>query len=162
MSEPFLELSRFIVIAVLLAWPVGLGMLWFLRRRWNRCYDRLGEAGTEEIVDELKREFTPSRRTVIRTQTEYLPFLFECIRENIDSGLEDLHVLSLLGRIERHRPGEERRAVFPVTTGGRTCDLHMRWTRDACDRIVLHIQGAPNIVRALRDHRRKIPRAVMG
>lgn len=161
-SEPFLDLSRFIVISVLLAWPVGLGLLWFLRRRWNRYYDRLGEAPTEEILDELKSEYAPSRRTVIRTQTEYLPFVFECIRENIDGGFEDPQMLSLLERIDLHRPDEERKAMFVIESDGKRGDLHMRWTRDTCDRIVLRIQGPPHIVRALREHKRKIPKALVG
>ena len=161
-SEPFLDLSRFIVISVLLAWPVGLVLLWLLRTRWNRYYDRLGEAPTEEILGELKSEYAPRRRTIIRTQTEYLPFVFECIRENIDGGFEDPQMLSLLERIELHRPDEERNAMFVVESGGNRGEIHMRWTRDACDRIVLHIQGPPHIVRALREHKRKIPKALVG
>ena len=161
-SEPLLDLSRFILIAVCLAWPVGLGLLWFLRGRWHRYYDRLGEAPTEEILGELESAYAPSRRTLIRTQTEYLPFVFECIRENIDGGFGDPQVSSLLERIEFHRPDEERAAMFVVESSGTRGELHMRWTRDACDRIALHIQGPPHIVRALREHKRRIPRALVG
>lgn len=162
MSEPFQDLSRFLVIAVPAAWLAGLLLWWLLRRHLHRAHDRLGEADTEEILGELKSEFAPSRRTVIRTQTEYLPFVFECIRENIDEGFEDPQVLPLLERIDRHRPDEERSAMFMIGFGGRRGEIHMRWTRDACDRIVLHIQGPPHIVRALKKHNRKIPKALVG
>lgn len=150
------------MIAVLAAWPVGLFLWWFLRRLWHRAHDRLGEADTEEILGELESEFAPSRRTIIRTQTEYLPFVFECIRENIDEGFEDPQVLPLLERIDRHRPDEERLAMFMIGFGGGRGEIHMRWTRDACGRIVLHIQGPPHIIRALKEHKRKIPRALVG
>jgi hypothetical protein len=118
------------------------------------------EASSEEILAELDREFTPVRRTTIRTQTEYLPFVFECIRENIDSGFEDPQMYSLLERIEFQRPDEVRCARFTVVSGRQRSDLQMRWVRDSCDRILLRIQGAPPVIRALRDHKRHIPRAV--
>jgi hypothetical protein len=97
---------------------------------------------------------------VIRTQTEYLPFLFECIRENIDGGFEDPQVISLLDRVELHKPDQERSAMFTVVSAGKRSDLHMRWRRDAWDRIELRVQGAPAIIRALREHKRRIPKAV--
>lgn len=134
----------------------------WLKRRWGRVYDGEKDATSEEILGELKREFTPSRRTVIRTQTEYLPFLFECIRENIDGGFEDPQMISLLDRVELHKPDQERSAMFTVVSAGKRSDLHLRWRRDAWDRIELRVQGAPHIVRALRDHKRKIPTAVPG
>lgn len=142
--------------------PLAWGLVVLFKRRWGRGYDRQPEASSEEILEELDREFTPSRRTTIRTQTEYLPFLFECIRENIDSGFEDPQMYSLLERIELHRPDEERSAMFTVVAGQQRSDLHLRWVRDSCDRIMLHFQGAPGIIRALRDHQRKIPKALTG
>lgn len=159
LMEPLLALSRFILICVLVAGPLAWVLAVFLKRRWGRGYDGAAEAGSEEILSELKREF-PCRRTTIRTQAEYLPFLFECIRENIDSGFNDPQVSSLLERIQLHRPDEERQAVFSVVTGRQRSELHMRWVRDSCDRILLRIQGAPPIIRALRDHKRRIPKAV--
>ncbi|NQX01754.1 hypothetical protein HQ447_13950 [bacterium] len=158
--EPMLALSRFFYLCVILAGPVAWGLLVFFKRRCGRSYDGAVEASSEEILEELDREFTPLRRTTIRTQTEYLPFLFECIRENIDSGFEDLQVISLLQRIEFQRPNEERSARFSVVTGHQQSDLHLRWVRDSCDRIRLRIQGAPAVIRALRDHQRRIPGAV--
>ena len=119
------------------------------------------EASSEEILAELDREFAPLSRTTIRTQTEYLPFLFECIRENIDSGFDDPQMISLLERIQIHRPEEERSALFTVTSGNERSLLHMHWVRDACDRIRLRIQGAPPLIRALRDYKRRIPKAVL-
>jgi hypothetical protein len=160
LMEPLLALSRFILICVLVTGPVAWALVVLFKHRWGRGYDGDVEASSEEILLELKREFIPVRRTTIRTQTEYLPFLFECIRENIDSGFEDPQVNSLLERIQLHRPDEERRAMFTVVTGRQRSDLHMRWVRDSCDRILLRIQGAPPVIRALRDHKRRIPKAV--
>jgi len=160
LMDPMLALSRFIYICVFLAGPVAWGLMVLFKHRAGRQYDGTVEASSEEILDELDREFTPFRRTTIRTQTEYLPFVFECIRENIDSGFEDAQVISLLARIELHRPDEERRAMYTVVSGRQRSDLHMRWVRDSCDRILLRIQGAPQVISALRDHSRRIPGAV--
>ncbi|MEO7100691.1 MAG: hypothetical protein ABI162_15120 [Luteolibacter sp.] len=157
-----MALSRFTYLCVLLTGPIAWGLAVFFKRRWGRGYDGSVEASSEEILKELDREFTPFRRTTIRTQTEYLPFLFECIRENIDSGFEDPQMYSLLERIEHHRPDEERSAMFTVVSGHQRSDLHLRWVRDSCDRIQLRIQGAPRIIHALRDHKRRIPKAVTG
>lgn len=159
MADPIDDLSRFILISVLLAWPLGWAAYGILKRRWEKAYDDEKEANPEDTVRELEREFSPCRRTVIRTQTEYLPFLVECIREQIDGGLEDTQMFSLLERIEIHRPGEERRAVFHVAEGGKRSDLHLKWKRDAWDRIELHVQGSPRIIRALKRFKRRIPEA---
>jgi hypothetical protein len=134
----------------------------FLKRRWGRVFDGPANVTSDEILAELKREYTPSRKTVIRTQTEYLPFLFERIRETIDEGFEDPQVHSLLDRIELHRAGEERRAVFSIVHTGTRSELHLRWIRDAWDRIELHVQASPGIIRALRDFKRTIPRGLPG
>lgn len=160
--EPLQALSRFFIMSPLIVGLVAWAMVVLLKRRCNRAYDGPREASSEEILAELDREFTPCRRTTIRTQTEYLPFLFECIRENIDSGFEDPQMISLLSRIELHRPDQERSAMFTVMTGEQRSDLHLRWVRDSCDRILLRIQGSPGIIRALRDHQRKIPKAAVG
>lgn len=158
--EPLLALSRFFYLCVFLTLPIAWILVVIFKRRCSLAYDGAVEASSEEILEELEREFTPCRRTTIRTQTEYLPFLFECIRENIDSGFEDPQVISLLERIELHRPDQERRAMFTVVSGHQHSDLHLRWVRDSCDRILLRIQGAPPIIRALREHQRRIPRAL--
>lgn len=158
--DPMLALSRFIYLCVILTGPVAFVLIVFFKRRWGRGYDGMVENHPDEVLAELDREFTPVRRTTIRTQTEYLPFLFECIRENIDSGFEDPQMISLLERIQIHRPDQERRAMFTVVSGKQRSDLHLRWVRDSCDRILLRIQGAPKLIRALRDHQKRIPRAV--
>lgn len=155
-----LALSRFIYLCVILTGPVAWALVVIFKRRSSRAYDGAVEASSEEMLEEMDREFTPVRRTTIRTQTEYLPFLFECIRENIDSGFEDPQMISLLERIQIHRPDQERGAMFSVVSGSQRSDLHLRWVRDSCDRILLKIQGAPNVIRALRDHKKRIPRAV--
>ncbi len=162
LMHPFTALSQFIYLCVLITGPVAW-MLWVIfKRRSDRAYDGVVESSSEEILAELAREFTPLRKTVIRTQTEYLPFLFESIRENIDSGFGDSQVISLLERIQRHRPDEERCAMFTVVSEQRRSDLHLRWVRDSCDRIELRIQGEPRVIRALRDHKRRIPKSVAG
>lgn len=158
--DPMIALSRFIYLCVILTGPVAWALVVIFKRRSSRAFDGAEEASSEEILEEMEREFTPVRRTTIRTQTEYLPFLFECIRENIDSGFEDPQMISLLERIQIHRPDQERGAMFSVVSGRRRSDLHLRWVRDSCDRILLKIQGAPNVIRALRDHQKRIPRAV--
>ncbi len=158
--EPLQALSQFCYICGILVIPVAVVLVVIFKNRWSRSYDGNVEASSEEILAELDREFAPSRRTTIRTQTEYLPFLFESIRENIDSGFEDPQVISLLHRIENHKAGEERSAMFSVMSGKKRSDIHMQWVRDSCDRILLHIQGEPTVIRALRDHQRRIPKAV--
>lgn len=158
--EPLIALSQYCYLCAVLLLPVAWALVVLFKRRCGRGYDGAVEASSEEILEELDHEFTPVRRTTIRTQTEYLPFLFECIRENIDSGFEDPQMYSLLERIELHRPDEERRAMFTVVSGRQRSDLHLRWVRDSCDRILLRIQGTPPVIRALRDHQRRIPRAV--
>lgn len=161
MSEPLHDLSRFIILCVLFTPPVAWLLVVVFKRRWGRVYDGK-EASSEEILGELKKAYAPSRQAVIRTQTEYLPFLFECIRENLDEGFEDPQMLSLLERIQLHKPDQERKAVFSVVSSGQRSDLHMRWTRDACDRIELHFQGDPKLIRALKEYRRKIPKSAIG
>jgi len=158
--DPTLALTRFVYLCVILTGPVAFVLVVFFKRRWGRNYDGVTESDPEEVLAELDREFTPVRRTTIRTQTEYLPFLFECIRENIDSGFEDPQMISLLERIQIHRPDQERGAMFTVVSGKQRSDLHLRWVRDSCDRILLRIQGAPKLIRALREHQKRIPRAV--
>ena len=69
-------------------------------------------------------------------------------------------MISLLERIELHRPDEERGARFTVVADRRPSDLQMRWIRDSCDRILLRVQAAPPVIRALRDHKRRIPGAL--
>ena len=104
LMEPLLSLSRVCYVCALLMLPVAWGLVVLFKHRWGRSYDGVVEASSEEILEELHREFAPVRRTTIRTQTEYLPFLFECIRENIDSGFEDPQMASLLERIDPASP----------------------------------------------------------
>jgi hypothetical protein len=160
LMEPLHALSSFFYLCAILVGPLAWGLIVFFKHRWGRSYDGAVEPSSEEILGELDSAFTPIRNTTIRTQTEYLPFLFECIRENIDSGFEDPQVISLLERIELHRPNEERRAMFSVVSGQQRSDLHMRWVRDSCDRILLRVQGSPSVIRALRAHKRLIPKAL--
>jgi hypothetical protein len=162
MNEPVADLSRFILICVALVVPVAWTLAVVLRRRAGKLYDAEVPTSPGEVIDELRREFPTPARTVIRTHAEYLPLLFERIRENIDEGLDDAKVSSLLDRIGRHRPGEERCAVFAITGAGKRGDLHLRWTRDGWDRVELHVQASPSIIRELRRFKRQIPKALPG
>jgi hypothetical protein len=155
------SVSKLIVWMVMVAWPVGIALAWIWRRRWLERYERLGESTSEEMLDELEKAWATRRTLSIRTSTEYLPFVFERIREIVDSGFEDKQMLSLLDRIDYHRPGEEKQAVFPVEVKGRTVDLHLKWARDEGDRIRLRVTAAPSIIRALREQKKKIPKAAI-
>ena len=155
------SISTLIIWMVLIAWPVGLVLAWIWRKRWLQRYERLGESTSEEMLAELEKAYAKRRGLTIRTSTEYLPFVFERIREIVDGGFEDKQMLSLLERIDHHRPHEERQAVFPVEVKGRTVDLHFKWARDEGDRIRLRVTAAPAIIRALREQQKKIPKAAM-
>lgn len=155
------EISKLIIWMVMIAWPVGLALAWFWRRRWLQRYERLGEASSEEMLAELEKAYAKRRGLTIRTSTEYLPFVFERIREIVDGGFGDKQMLSLLERIDHHRPREVRQAVFPVEVKGRTVDMHFKWARDEGDRIRLRVTAAPAIIRALREQQKKIPKAAM-
>ncbi len=158
MPENAETIARGIIWAAIVGWPVALVVAWGLKRRWGLRYDRLGESSSEEMIDELNRAYATRRSTVIRTSTEYLPFVFEWIREVVDGGFDDVQMRSLLDRIDFHRPGDHRQAVFPVEVKGRTVDLLFQWSRDSGDRVRLRVTAAPTIIRALREQKRKIPK----
>lgn len=156
------EISFSLVIgAVIGAWLMAIAGIVLMRWFYTRRHDRLGEASSEEMIDELESAYSAAPRVRIQTQTEYLPFVIESIRENIESGLGDDQVQLLLERIENHRQGDERQAIFPVEAQHRSSDLRLNWTCDTSHRIDLVIQGDPVIVRALRELRKKIPKAAI-
>ena len=76
----------------------GLIAGWILARALERRYYRGKQGSSEEILDGLELAYTPRRGIEIRTPTEYLPFVFGCILENVDSGFEDRQVRHLLDR----------------------------------------------------------------
>lgn len=152
-------IPKLVIWMVIAAWPVALVAAWLLRRYWGRRYERLGEATSEEMLAELAEAYAPRRSILIHTPTEYLPFVFESVREVVDAGFGDRQMLSLLERIDFHRPYDERRAVFPVEVKGCTTDLLFEWSRDDGDRIRLRATAVPIIVRALREQKKKIPKA---
>jgi hypothetical protein len=135
---------------------------WFLTRHYTRRHERLGESTSEEILSELKTAFVPRKTVEVRTQTEYLPFLFECVLENVDAGFEAKQVRLLLERIQIDKPGDARNAVFPVTVDGVSSDLDFQWARDRQDRIQIFILADPKVARALKRHSRTIPSAALG
>jgi hypothetical protein len=152
-------ISKLVIWAIVVAWPVGLVLAWWFRRRLAERYDRLGESTEEEILGELASAYGTRRRIEFRTPTEYLPFVFESIREVTRVGFDDKQMRSLLERIDIHRPHDFRQAVFPVDVGGRRSDLLFQWSRDEGDRIRLRITAATPIIRALREQKKKIPKA---
>lgn len=159
MPETSDAISKMIIGAILVAWPVGLVLAWIFKRRLAERYERLGESTEEEMLGELATAYGVRRQIEIRTPTEYLPFVFESIREVTGSGFDDKQMRSLLERIDHHRPHDFRQAVFPVEVGGRRSDLLFQWTRDEGDRIRLRITAAPGIIRALREQKKKIPKS---
>lgn len=159
MSEAPEHFGRFLVITVVVSWVVGGTLFWWLRRRALNRLDRMEESTSEEMLEELDKAWKPRPAITIRTQTEYLPFLVESIREVIDRGLDDDQVICLQERFEHSRPNESRTATFTVETRGQADTICFDWRRDDSDRIELRVRAAPAIVRALKAHRRKIPKA---
>lgn len=160
MDLPF-AISGLLGAAALTVWGLLVLLGWMIRRRIMAEYERLGESSSEEMLDELESAYSPRQTVRIGTQTEYLPFVFESIREIADNGFDDKQMLSLLERIDFHRPDEVRQAIFPVVVAGKTSDLFLQWSRDASDRIELRVTAAPKIIRALRRQKKKIPKAVL-
>lgn len=156
-----IAISGILVLAALAVWGLFLLLAWLIRRRLMAEYDRLGESSSEEMLDELETAYAVRQTVRIGTQTEYLPFVFESIREIAENGFDDKQMLSLLTRIEHHRPDEVRQAVFPVEVAGKRSDLFLQWSRDASDRIQLRVTAAPKIIRALREQKKKIPKAML-
>lgn len=154
-------ISGIFLIAALAVWGLVLLLRWLVQRRLMMEDARLGESTSEEMLDELESVYARRQTIHIATQTEYLPFVFESIREIAEIGFDDRQMLSLLERIQYHRPHEVRQAVFPVEVAGKRSDLFLQWSRDASDRIQLHVTAAPKIIRALREQKRKIPKAVL-
>lgn len=162
MPSPPESITQLFILAVVMAWVLAIVSILLLRRYYIGRLDRLGESSSEEILEELESAYPKQRNILIRTQTEYLPYVFEAIRENIDHGFDDRQVQTLLERIEIHRPHEERNAVFPVETQQVTSDLRLSWTRDSSDRIKLRIHANATVIQALRAQKKKIPRAAYG
>ena len=153
--------SGLILVIASVVWGLTVLLGWLIRRRLVREYERLGESTSEEILDELETAYSPRQTVRIHTQVEYLPFVFESIREIAENGFDDKQMLSLLKRIEIHRPHEVRQAVFPIEVSGKRSDLYFQWSRDPNDRINLRVTAAPKIARALREQKKKIPKAVL-
>jgi len=160
MGSP-VTLSVLVALAGLVLWGLVILLCWLVRRRMVQDYEKLGESTSEEILDELEKAWAPRQTVRIYTQVEYLPFVFESIREITENGFDDKQMLSLLKRIEIHRPHDVRQALFPIEVAGKRSDLHLQWSRDPSDRIELRVTAAPKIAKALREQKKKIPKAVM-
>ena len=143
---------------------VGCGLVfgWFLARAMEKRYDRGKLSSSDEILDELELAYTPRRGIEIRTPAEYLPFVFGCILENVDSGFEDRQVRTLLDRIVEEQPHLPRKALIPVKVSGVRSEIDLQWSRDNEDRVRLFVLAAPKVIRALKKQSKTIPRPLMG
>lgn len=143
---------------------VGCGLVfgWFLARAMEKRYDRGKLSSSDEILDELELAYTPRRGIEIRTPAEYLPFIFGCILENVDSGFEDRQVRTLLDRIVEEQPHLTRKALIPVKVSGVRSEIDLQWSRDNEDRVRLFVLAAPKVIRALKKQSKTIPRPLMG
>lgn len=156
-------LSWFLFIAVASAWPLGIGLYLLLRHLAEKRMHRLehpDDLTSEEMLNELRYGFIHRRQIVVRTQTEYLPFLIERIRESIDRGLGDEQVKSLLERIDLHKPHTRQKAMFPIECEGISSDLVLEWVRDDADRIELTVWAVKPVARAVKRFAAGIPKAV--
>ena len=138
----------------------GLVFGWLLARALEKRYDRGNKSSSDEILDGLELAYTPRRGIEIRTQTEYLPFVFGCILENVDSGFEDKQVRTLLDRIGEQRPHSTLNALIPVKVSGVRSEIDLQWSRDSEDRVRLFVLAAPKVIRALKKQSRSIPQAL--
>jgi hypothetical protein len=155
-------LSRFLTLLAVCAWPLGIAAVFGLRKLYHRRLDRLEHPASltsDELLEDLRHAFLKLQTVTLHTQTEYLPYLIERIREIIDRGLAETQVQTLLVRIDQHRPGEIRKAVFPIECEGVSSDLRMVWVRDEADRITIEITAIPRVIRALKEFRKSIPKA---
>ena len=143
---------------------VGCGLVfgWFLARAMEKRYDRGKLSSSDEILDELELAYTPRRGIEIRTPAEYLPFVFGCILENVDSGFEGRQVRTLLDRIVEEQPHLTRKALIPVKVSGVRSEIDLQWSRDNEDRVRLFVLAAPKVIRALKKQSKTIPRPLMG
>ena len=156
-------LSLFIFLAVLCAWPLGIGLYWLLRHAAERRFRQMehpDDLTSEEMLNELRYGFIHRRQVVVRTQAEYLPFLIERIRESIDRGLGDDQVRTLLERIDLHKPHTRQKAMFPIECDGISSDLVLEWMRDEADRIELTIWAVKPVAVAVKRFATGIPKAV--
>lgn len=140
----------------------GLIAGWILARILERRYYRGRQGSSEEILDELELAYTPRRGIEIRTQSEYLPYVFGCIVENVDSGFEKKQVRTLLDRIQEPRPNGAKNALFPVRVSGVRSEIDLQWSRDNGNQVRLFVLAAPKVIRALKRQVKTIPRALLG
>ncbi|WP_035612210.1 hypothetical protein [Haloferula sp. BvORR071] len=148
MSHLYLILPAIICCGLLAGWLLA------------RSLERRSRGSSEEILDELELAYTPRRGIEIRTQSEYLPYVFGCILENVDSGFEDKQVKHLLDRIEEQRPNGSKNALFPVKVSGVRSEIDLQWSRDNEDRVRIFVLAAPKVIRALKKQVRTIPRVL--
>ncbi len=139
---------------------IGCGLVfgWLLARALEKRYDRARRSSSDELLDELELAYTPRRGIEIRTAAEYLPFVFGCILENVDSGFEDRQVRTLLGRITEEEPHLTRKALIPVKVSGVRSEIDLQWSRDQGDGVRLFVLAAPKVIRALKKTSRTLPK----
>jgi hypothetical protein len=138
---------------------VGGGLIfgWIFARWLETRYDRGYEASSEELLDELEMAYSSRRSFEIYTPSEYLPQVFGCILEKIDSGFGEKHARQMVQRIEARGPSN---ALYPIRVNGIRSELELQWNRDAEDRIRLLVLAVPKVIRALKREAKHLPRPV--
>jgi hypothetical protein len=143
---------------ILLPAIVGGGLIfgWIFARWLESQYDRGYEASSEELLDELEMAYSSRRSFEIYTASEYLPQVFGCMLEKIDSGFREKHARHMVQRIEARGPST---ALYPVRVNGIRSELELQWSHDSEDRIRLLVLAVPTVIRALKREAKRLPRA---
>lgn len=145
----------FILPAILVG---GLVFGWIFARWLETRYDRVNQASSEELLDELETAYGLRRSSIeLRTPFEFLPRVFGCMLDKIDSGFGEKHARQMIQRIETPGP---RHALYPIRVNGIRSELELQWSRDADGRVRLLVLAVPNVIRALKRQAKRLPRPV--
>lgn len=144
--------AQLIVLAI-----VGIGLVsgWLVARWLERHYDRANKASSEELLDELEMAYTSRRSFEVRVAPQYLPQVFDCMVEQIDSGFGEKHARQMVQRIESQGP---RNALYPIRVNGIRTELELQWNRDAGGHVRLVVLAVPKVIRALKRFLKERPR----
>lgn len=136
---------------------VGGGLIfgWMIARWLEKRYDRGNEASSEELLDELEMAYSSRRSFEIHAPPEYLPQVFGCMLDKIDSGFGEKHARQMLQRIESRGPSN---ALYPIRVNGIRSELELQWTREGDGRIRLLVLAVPKVIRALKREAKRLPR----
>lgn len=135
----------------------GLAFGWILARWLESRFDRKADAGSDQILDAMEMAHASRHSIEIHTRTEHLPRIFNCIRDQVDSGFGARDARHLAHRITRSRRLAGQISLLPVRIHGIRSDLDIQWSRDASSRVRLVILAAPKIIRSLKRQTRHHP-----